>query len=91
MQDLASKLTKAREGIGLSIIQAAERMPSLSPQALRHIEGRRKGCDAPAGPDLRLCTVLDIYRVYHPKIKLKDFADPDDSRPNLAIVYEDEL
>ena len=77
---------EARERAGLTIAQAAERMPSLSPQGLRHLEGRTAGREAPDGRDLRLCTVLDVIRVYWPELNLEDFM-PETSRPQLEVSY----
>lgn len=89
MPVLAKKLTRAREGAGLTIMQAAERMPSLTPQALRHIEGKRKGQPAPSGQDLRHSSVDDLIRAYWPVIKYKDFDDPARPRPPLRLEYEE--
>lgn len=70
---LSRKLIYAREMAGLSLYQAAARMPNTSYQTIWHLEGRAKDKEPAGGPDVKLKTAVDIVTTYWPAIQLDDF------------------
>lgn len=70
---LSQRLIHAREMAGLTLYQAAARMPDTSYQTLWHLEGRAKDKKPASGPDVALKTAVDIVTTYWPAINLQDF------------------
>ncbi len=69
---LSKTLIIARQHLGLTLYQAAERMPHTSYQTLWHLEGNAKGRKPAAGENIALKTAADIVRTYWPAIQMDD-------------------
>ncbi len=68
----SKKLIRAREGCGLTLYQAAQRMGNTSFQVLWHLEGRSKAQKAPRSEKITFATAVDIVCTYWPAIQVSD-------------------
>ncbi len=68
----SKKLILAREECGMTLYQAAQRMPNTSYQVLWALEGRSKTQKASRGEKITFATAIDIVRTYWPAIRVRD-------------------